>query len=199
MIGYLEGKLRHKSPDYIILDVNGVGYIVQVPLSTFYDLPELGQTAHLNIYTHVREDILQLYGFRTLSEKEMFLHLMTVNGVGPRLAINILSGINPDELRQVVVLQDHQRLRHLPGVGKKIAERILLELRDKLKIEPHKEAEPVAAASSGSAYSDAFSALLNLGYRPVEAEKAVKSAQQRLGAEDPPLTHLLKEALRLLA
>ena len=142
MIGYLEGKLRHKSPDYIILDVHGVGYMVQVPLSTFYDLPDLGQGVSLNIHTHVREDAIQLYGFRTAAEREMFLTLTTVNGVGPRLAVNILSGISPDELRVVVMQQNPARLRSIPGVGKKIAERIMLELRDSLKVKESGKARP---------------------------------------------------------
>ena len=198
MIGYLEGKLKHKSPDFIIVDVHGVGYFVHVPLSTFYDLPELGQAVSLNIHTHLREDALQLYGFRTVAEKEMFLHLITVNGIGPRLALTILSGMSPDILRQVVQGQDHHRLRNIPGVGKKIAERIILELRDRLKIKRDKTEEPRPVYPDSEPYSDAFSALVNLGYRPVEAEKAIRAAQQHLG-EDPPLERLLKESLRLLA
>jgi Holliday junction DNA helicase RuvA len=198
MIGYLEGKIRFKTPDHIIIDVQGVGYSVQVPLSTFYDLPELGGTTHLHVYTHVREDALQLYGFRTAGDKEMFLHLITVNGVGPRLAVNILSGVNADELRSLVVQQDYQRLRSIPGVGKKIAERVVLELRDKLKIKQDKEDVPVYAAGVPNAYSDAFSALLNLGYRANEAEKALKKAKEKLG-EEPPLGKLIKGALRELS
>ena len=199
MIGYLEGKLKHKSPDFIIVDVHGVGYFVNVPLSTFYDLPELGQAVTLNIHTYLREDALQLYGFRTLAEKEMFLHLITVNGIGPRLAAAILSGMSPDTLRQAVQGKDHQRLRNIPGVGKKIAERIILELRDRLKIKHDKNEEfELPVTTSTGVYHDAFSALVNLGYRPAEAEKAVRAAQQHLG-EDPPLERLLKESLRFLA
>jgi Holliday junction DNA helicase RuvA len=199
MIGYLEGKLKQKSPDCIIVDVNGVGYFVNVPLSTFYELPELGQTVSLNIHTHIREDALQLFGFKTTAEKEMFLHLVTVNGVGPRLAIGILSGMNPDALRQAVQGQDHQRLRNIPGVGKKIAERIILELRDRLKIRrAEKTEEPWPLYQATGSYTDALSALVNLGYRPAEAEKAIRTAQQHMGG-DPPLETLLKESLRLLA
>ncbi len=199
MIGYLEGKLKHKAPDFIIVDVHGVGYFVNVPLSTFYDLPDLGQTVTLNIHTYFREDALLLYGFRTLAEKEMFLHLITVNGVGPRLALTILSGMSPDVLRQSVQAQDHQRLRNIPGIGKKIAERIILELRDRLKIKTAKsEGLELPLLSAPGAFSDAFSALVNLGYRPAEAEKAVRAAQHHLG-EEPPLETLLKESLRILA
>ena len=198
MIGYLNGKLAHKSPEYIIIDVNGVGYCVQVPLSTFCDLPGTGESVRLNIHTHVREDILQLYGFRTLAEKEMFLHLISINGVGPRLAVNILSGITPDALRSAVLQQDHRRLKSIPGVGKKIAERIALEMRDKLKIKPVEDAVSLPLAASQDAYSDAYSALLNLGYRPAEADKALRKAEHLLGKE-PSLEDLLKETLRFLA
>jgi Holliday junction DNA helicase RuvA len=199
MIGYLEGKIRFKSPDHIIVDVQGVGYSVHVPLSTFYDLPELGRNTQLHVYTHVREDTLQLYGFRTLGDKEMFLHLITVNGVGPRLAMNILSGVNSDELRLLVAHQDYQRLRAIPGVGRKIAERVVLELRDKLKIKKDKDdGRPVSLSRELDVYSDAFSALLNLGYRPAEAEKALKRGREKAG-EEPSLESLLKESLRVLA
>jgi Holliday junction DNA helicase RuvA len=197
MIASLEGQLKHKSPDYLIVDVHGVGYCVHVPLSTFYGLPELRQSVHLHIHTHVREDMLQLYGFHTTAEKEMFLHLITISGVGPRLAMTILSGISPDELRQVVLQQDHARLKNIPGVGKKIAERILLELRDKLKIKRDAVPDPILDIDQG-AYSDAFSALVNLGYRAAEADKALQKVQQQAG-ESPPLEKLLKEALRVLA
>jgi len=198
MIGYLDGRLKYKSPDYIILDVSGVGYCVHVPLSTFYDLPGTGEKVCLNIHTHVREDLLQLYGFRTLAEKEMFLHLISITGVGPRLAVNILSGITPDGLRSAVLQQDHRRLKNIPGVGKKIAERIALEMRDKLKIKTSKEDTPYAVPAGQDIYSDAFSALLNLGYRGAEAEKALKKAEQNL-SENSSLENLLKEALRILA
>lgn len=198
MIGYLQGKLHHKSPDYIVIDVNGVGYCVHVPLSTFYDLPDSGESVRLTIHTHVREDLIQLYGFRSLAEKEMFLHLISINGVGPRLAVNILSGITPDGLRSAVLQQDYKRLKNIPGVGKKIAERIALELRDKLKIKPAQEEVSMPAYPAQDVYSDALSALMNLGYRAAEAEKALKKAGDRLEG-NPPLEHLLKETLRILA
>ena len=198
MIGFLEGKLRFKSPEQIVVDVHGVGYIVTVPLSTFYDLPGPGEAVALHIHTHVREDAIQLFGFRTAAEKEMFLHLVTVNGVGPKMAANILSGITPDELRLVVRNQDHKRLQNLPGIGKKIAERLLLELRDKLKIKADKTEAPTTASSASGVFADAFSALVNLGYRPAEAEKVLTLAGKQF-AEEPPLEQLLKEALRRLA
>lgn len=196
MIGFLEGTLRHKTPEYIIIDTHGVGYQVHIPLSTFYELPDPGKTVSLNIHTHVREDTLQLFGFRTAAEKEMFLHLITVNGVGPRLAVGILSRISSDELTQVVFQNDQTRLRKIPGVGKKIADRLLLELRDRLKVKGERDVEPSAVIQASGACSDAFSALVNLGYRSVEAEKMLKKALVQLG-EDPPLEKLLKEALRV--
>ena len=169
-------------------------------LSTFYDLPDTGQNASLNIHTHVREDTLQLYGFRTLAEKEMFLHLITVTGIGPRLAVNILSGISPEELRQVVYQENRRRLQSIPGVGRKIAERIIFELRDKLKLQPQEDISGTTAPllSGEGAETDAFSALLNLGYRPAEAERALRQAKSGEG-ENLPLADLLKGALRLLA
>jgi Holliday junction DNA helicase RuvA len=198
MIAHLEGTIRHKSPDSIVLDVHGVGYCVHVPLSTYYELPPLGGTVGLHTHTHVREDALQLYGFRTMAEKEMFLFLVTINGVGPRLALNILSGISADDLRHVIYQEDRRRLQHIPGVGRKIAERIILELRDKLRI-AKPEGLPFTVPVGGSAVlADAFSALMNLGYRPEEAERVLK----RLGKEveeEVPLGELLKKALSLLA
>jgi Holliday junction DNA helicase RuvA len=199
MIGFLEGKLRAKSPEYVIVDVHGVGYHVQVPLSTFYDLPELGQPVGLNIHTHVREDVIQLYGFRTVAEKEMFLLLTGVNGVGPKLAVGILSGVSPDELKQVVIRQDYLRLKNIPGIGKKTAERVVLELRDKIQGKPKDKTGPAQPfIEAGNPFSDAFSALVNLGYRPAEAEKALKKAIQTLG-ENPALEDLLKGAFKALA
>lgn len=199
MIGFLEGRLKQKHPDHIIVDVGGVGYSVQVPLSTFYELPEPGQVAALYIHTYVREDTLQLYGFKTLAEKEMFLHLITVNGIGPRLAVNILSRLNADALREVIFTQDHHRLRNIPGVGKKIAERIVLELRDRLGGSKGEVPVPDSLGKASSEkFADALSALLNLGYRPSEAQKSLHEVQKHLEPE-APLEKLLKEALRMLA
>lgn len=198
MIGFLEGKLRAKSPEYVIVDVHGVGYYVHVPLSTFCELPDTGQPVSLNIHTHVREDAIQLFGFRTGGEKEMFLLLTGVNGVGPRLAISILSGISSDDLRQVIARQDVPRLKNVPGVGKKIAERVVLELRDKVQGKGKEKPEPVAPFAEGDSFSEAFSALVNLGYRAGEAERALQRARNVLG-ENPPLEEVLKQALRALS
>ena len=147
----------------------------------------------------MREDAIQLFGFRTLAEKEMFLYLTGVNGVGPKLAICILSGISPDELRQVIVRQDYLRLKNIPGVGKKIADRVMLELRDKVQgraKEKRGAAQPFVEA--GNAFPDAFSALVNLGYRPAKAEKALKGLREAIG-EHASLENLLRGALKALA
>jgi len=200
MIAHLEGRLLVKSPDHLVVDVSGVGYLVQVPLSTFYQLPEQGRTASLHIHTQVREDALNLFGFHTLSEKEMFLHLIAITGVGPKLALAILSGISADDLRQVVVVQDRTRLKKIPGVGNKTADRILLELRDKLQLPSADDSQNLPTAAAGDDdFADAFSALINLGYRPAEAQKALKQAAGEIDSEPPRLEQLLKEALRVLA
>ncbi|ROQ90682.1 Holliday junction branch migration protein RuvA [Desulfosoma caldarium] len=202
MIAHLEGRLRHKAPDHVIVDVHGVGFCVHVSLSTFYDLPEVGASTSLHVHTHVREETLQLFGFGTFAEKEMFLHLIAVNGVGPKMALGILSGIQPDELRQVVLFQDRQRLQKIPGIGKKTAERILLELKDRLHAPvPEAAATPSLPPVEDDVFADAYSALLNLGYRSAEAAKALKKVRHLMAAatEKPSLEQLLKEALRILA
>jgi Holliday junction DNA helicase RuvA len=201
MIAHLEGILRHKAPDHVIVDVHGVGYCVHVPLSTFYHLPETGAAASLYVHTHVREDALQLFGFHTVEEKEMFGLLIAISGVGPKMALTILSGIQPDELSRVVQFQDRQRLQKIPGIGKKTAERILLELKDRLKLQvPEREAPFIESPPGDDGFADAFSALVNLGYRPSEATKALKKARSALGGGDatPSLEALLREALRML-
>jgi holliday junction DNA helicase RuvA len=198
MIAHLEGKIRHKSPDFIVIDVHGVGYRVHVSLSTYYDLPDPGQDVCLNIHTHVRDDALQLYGFRTLAEKEMFLMLTSISGIGPRLALNILSGITPEELRQVIYHENRGRLQSIPGVGKKTAERMILELRDKLKIKRDSPSKLETVSCESNVRDDAFSALLNLGYRSAEAEKALQRVEA-VDGERLPLPDLLKKALKLLA
>ncbi len=198
MIAHLEGKIRHKSPDFIIVDVHGVGYCVQVPLSTYYDLPDPGHEICLNIHTHVRDDALQLYGFCTLAEKEMFLRLIGISGIGPRLAVNILSGISAGELREVIYQENRERLQSIPGVGKKTAERILLELRDKFKLKKEGPSKFQAVSCEPNVRDDAYSALLNLGYRPAEAEKALQHVETADGTH-LALPDLLRKALSLLA
>ncbi len=199
MIGRLSGKLLGISPDRILLDVAGVGYDVQIPLSTFYGLPGAnGSEVSLHIHTHVREDALQLFGFGSGEERSTFEQLIAISGVGPRMALAILSGIGVDELRRTVVRQDRARLQKIPGVGKKTAERLLLELRDKMKIDvaPADDGGSVAPLSGGL-QTDAHSALVNLGYADQVADRAVRTAIKDAGA-DAGLESVLKRALSSL-
>lgn len=200
MIAHLRGSLRLKSPRYLILDVNGVGYEVTVPLTTFYELPDLGSTVSFHIHTHVRENALQLFGFRTPQEKELFIRLMGVSGIGPRLAINILSGISAGELVTTVRQGHIARLTVIPGVGRKTAERIVVDLRDKLAVlELTGESElPAPQQASAAILDDALSALLNLGYRRAVAQRAIEQACKLL-QRNITLESLLQECLRYLA
>lgn len=178
MIGRLTGRLAEKSPDQLILDVAGVGYLVHIPLSTFYELPEAESPASLFIHTHVREDALALYGFLTERERSLFMLLISVAGIGPRVALTVLSGIPPAELVEALRAQDVRRLIAIPGVGKKTAERMVLELSEKVA---RFAAETAAAPSTVVSKDDVVSALVNLGYRRAEAERAV-DAIARTGA-----------------
>ncbi len=200
MIAHIEGRLHFKSPEYLIIDVDGIGYQVHVPLTTFYELPDVGNTVVLHIHTHVREDALQLYGFQAQEEKALFIRLMGVAGIGPRLAVNILSGISPAELAEALLQGDLARLISIPGVGRKTAERIMLEMRDKL---PALAADrdivlSVKNAAAEAVINDAVSALVNLGYKKGVAQRAIDQAQQRLQGE-MTLERLLKESLRSLS
>ena len=200
MIAHIQGGLNFKSPEYLIIDVDGIGYEVQVPLTTFYDLPEVGSTVALHIHTHVREDALQLYGFQSREEKQLFVRLMSVAGIGPRLAVNILSGITPVELAQTLLQGDLARLISIPGVGRKTAERMMVELRDKVStfVLSQDVAIPAVQTADEAMIEDALSALVNLGYKKGLAKRAIDEAQQRL-QEEATLEILLKESLRSLA
>ena len=200
MIAHIQGLLHFKSPEYLVIDVDGIGYQVHVPLSTFYDLPQVGSTVSLHIHTHVREDALQLYGFQSPEEKALFVRLMSISGIGPRLAVNILSGISPAELVESLGHNNLARLISIPGVGRKTAERIMLELRDKLTaLAPsHDATAPAKTAADEAMNEDALSALLNLGYKKGVAQQAIENARKRLEGE-VTLETLLKESLRALA
>ena len=195
MIGYLEGTIRSLEPERVVLVAGGVGYEVKIPVTTYYRL-EGKQSASLEIHTHVREDAIALYGFSTPVEKDAFEKLISVNGIGPRLAQVILSGIEVGELADAIVRGDSRRLSAIPGLGKKTSERICLELRDKL-IAPAGETPRRAAAAPVSLDDDVISALTNLGYRPGPAETAVRSARASIEGE-PELSELLRAALKLL-
>jgi holliday junction DNA helicase RuvA len=197
MIAHLKGQLTYKSPEHTIIDVNGVGYQVFTPLSTYYALPNLGQTVSLKIHTRVREDELKLFGFLTEEEQVIFQKLITINKVGPRLALGILSGMSPADLFSAVMNNDAAKLSTIPGVGKKTAERLTLEMKDKLKdLALDMEHRPESAPTEGF-YDDALSALVNLGYKKPEAEKALKATYNQNG-KDASLEDLIKESLKNL-
>jgi Holliday junction DNA helicase RuvA len=200
MIAHIQGLLHFKSPEYLVIDVEGIGYQVQVPLSTFYDLPQVGSTVSLHIHTHVREDALQLYGFQSPEEKTLFVRLMSIAGIGPRLAVNILSGISPAELVESLSQNNLARLTSIPGVGRKTAERIMVEMKDKVStLAPGLDVTVTVRTTADEAMNeDALSALINLGYKKGVAQRAVENARHRLRGEIT-IESLLKEALRELA
>ena len=172
MIARLRGTLVDKAPSRIVVDVGGVGYDVQVPLSTFYPLGDEGSTVQLRVHTHVREDLIALYGFATALEHDLFERLIAINGVGPKLALAVLSGIEPEELVRAVREGDVARLTKIPGVGKKTAERIGLELKDRLPL-TFGLAERPAPSDADQLRGDVLSALTNLGYQSNAAEQAL--------------------------
>ena len=201
MIAHLHGTIHEKHPNRIVLDVHGVGYDVFVPLSTFYVLGDPGTAIALRIHTHVREDALTLYGFATLLEQELFERLIGVSGIGPRLALAVLSGIEPIDLIRAIERGDLARLTAIPGVGKKTSERIVLELKDRL---PRAQAAAIAAAGAPPEApvmrDDVVSALVNLGYHRPLAEKAADAAVTTLGrSPDAGFERALRQALRELA
>jgi Holliday junction DNA helicase RuvA len=192
MIGRLAGTVLEKHPNRIIVDVNGVGYELLVPLSTFYGLGEAGAPVTLRVHTHVREDIIALYGFASELEQDLFERLISISGIGPKLALAVLSGIDPSDLVRAIRSQDVARLTRIPGVGKKTAERIGLELKDRLPQAP--AASTDVAAEGDDAKADLLSALTNLGYNRAVAEKAVEAALKK--APDAGFEQLLRDILR---
>jgi Holliday junction DNA helicase RuvA len=196
MIALLRGTLVDKSASRLIVDVNGVGYEVLVPLSTFYVIGEAGGAVLLRIHTHVREDVIALYGFATKLEQDLFERLIAINGVGPKLALAVLSGIEPAELIRAVRLQDVARLTSIPGVGKKTAERIGLELKDRLPASMVAEPAPASASHADRLRDDLLSALVNLGYHRPIAEKAVTKVID--SSSDVGFEQALKDVLRQL-
>jgi Holliday junction DNA helicase RuvA len=197
MIASLTGRLRRKETDYLIIDVAGVGYQVQVPLSTYYGIPDDGEEVSLHIHTLLREDSLSLFGFLTQEEKDMFLLLMGVSGIGPKLALAILSSLPVADLSRAIHAAEDSTLRAIPGIGKKTAARMVLELKDKIAL----TTPMIAAPSSTSAVlsddcEDVISALVNLGYKKPQAEEAVRKVRD--GRPGLTIEELIREALSVL-
>ena len=204
MIAHLNGRLLTKEPNSVIVDVSGVGYEVNIPLSTFYELANEGSDVQLRIYTHVKEDALQLYGFKTERERKLFVNFISVSGIGPKLGIALLSGMSADELINSIKTNNLARLTLIPGVGRKTAERLIVDLREKMtalsaaQVEADTGTTPAHAPSSeDDVRSQALSGLLNLGYQKSAAEKAIDSVL----SEDGELTVelVLRRGLRKLA
>ena len=198
MIAFLRGRVVEKHPNRLVVEVHGVGYDVHVPLSTYYDIGDEGCEVSLRVHTHVREDALQLYGFLTALEQQVFERLIGISGIGPKLAIAVLSGIDPRELVGAVQRSDVVRLTAIPGVGKKTAERIVLELKDRLQQLAGAPAEDAAQPPSAGdrLRADLLSALVNLGYHRAQAEKAVESTLA--AGAGTGFEHALKRTLREL-
>lgn len=189
MIAHLRGKLAQKDPARVVVDVSGVGYEVFIPLTTFTALPDAGSDVSIDIHTHVREDVIALYGFSTRRERAIFEKLMTISGIGPKLAVTILSGGSVEDLIGAIKRSDLARLTAIPGVGRKTAERIILELKDKLQ-------DFAEAPAKSSVESDVLSALENLGYNRALVESALRRAVD--GDRDPAFDVLFKRSLQIL-
>lgn len=204
MISHLSGNLLAKHATSVVVEVGGVGYEVTIPVTTFYDLGDVGAGVRLNIYTHVREDALQLFGFRTLRERELFTLLISVSGIGPKSAVAMLSGMNADEIVTAIRQSNYARITSIPGVGRKTAERMVIELRDKMAAlsSPALEQEiaaggATAAQSEDALREDTLAALLQLGFPKPAADKAINGAMQEGG--ELSVETLLRRSLRQLS
>ena len=200
MIGRLRGTLAEKQPPHLLVDVNGVGYELEVPMTTLYRLPSIGEPLTLHTHLVVREDAHLLYGFSSKRERELFRELIRLNGVGPKLALALMSALEVDELVRCVQAEDTSALTRVPGVGKKTAERLLVELKDRFKVWESMPSiaplvEPARAAAVSSAQSDAVSALVALGFKPAEASRAVSLVDE----DDLSSEELIRRALKGMA
>jgi Holliday junction DNA helicase RuvA len=200
MIGHLRGQLLQKKPNLVLVDVQGVGYEVHIPLTSFYELPDEGKEVILKVYTHVREDMLALYGFKTQREKDFFLKLISISGIGPKLAVAILSGAQVEELAHAISQGDLHRLTAIPGVGRKTAERVVLELKGQISsfLVPEPGQKAREQETLDATQEDIVSALVNLGYTRASAEKALL-ATMRAGECHRTFEDLLRNTLRRLA
>jgi holliday junction DNA helicase RuvA len=196
VIAHISGTLAQKIPGEAVVDVGGVGYQIFIPLNVFYRLPEIGAAVRLQIYTHVREDALQLFGFQDHEEKQLFLLLIGVSGIGPKLAVNILSGIAAEDLARALKEADQARLVAIPGVGRKLAERMIVELKDKFATLAPVGPESAKLEGGSQLLLDAVSALVNLGYKRPDAEKVVREVLRR---GDRSLESVIKETLRRIS
>jgi Holliday junction DNA helicase RuvA len=195
MIAHLRGRILSKQPGQVILEAGGVGYDVTISVPTFSSLPAEGAEAALHIHTQVREDLLALFGFFDRAEKRLFERLITVSGVGPKLAVTILSGLSVDSTIAAIRGHDHAMLTRIPGVGKKLAERLVVELKDKLE---DMAVAPAAVTSAGPAADDVLSALVNLGYQRPSALKAIEAAVEKNKAAGENFDELFRAALQLI-
>jgi len=193
MIAYLKGNLIKKSPNYVILDIGGVGYRAWIPLSTYLNIGNLNEVVGLFIYTHLTDNSLSLYGFSTEEEKDIFLKLISISGIGPKLALNVLSGIGASDLEEAIRQSDVDRISLIPGIGKKTALRIALELQEKLE-----KKENVLAAKGSQEKEDLISALMNLGFKRKEIETIVNETIKTYGLKTGFET-LLRESLKRMA
>lgn len=193
MIAYLRGQIQQKTPGQVIVDIGGVGYCAFIPLSTYLRLGDEGNSCELHIYTHLTDSALALYGFSTGEEREIFLKLISVSGIGPKLALNVLSGIGPAELEEAVQNSDVARITLIPGIGKKLATRIALELQEKIE-----KKEKVLAARGSKEKEDLISTLMNLGFRRKEVEGVVDQILRTFKPQ-AGIEKLLRECLKKLA
>lgn len=200
MIASLTGRLAFKAPTHLILDIHGVGYEVFIPLSTYYGLPNLSESISMSVHTHVREDAIQLFGFLTSQEKDAFVLLTSVSGVGPKLALSVLSALPVSNLVSAIQLGDVEKLTTVPGIGNKSASRLVLELKDKVgKLHPGLTPTSDSPRQGQDAiFDDALSALVNLGYRPQDAKEALKQVKKSK-AESIVLKDMIRESLKELA
>ncbi len=196
MIGFLSGTILHKQPPWLVLNVSGVGYELEAPMTTFYDLPEVGEKVELHTHLVVREDAQLLYGFSRIKQRELFRNLLKVNGIGPRVGLAILSTMNAQEFQACVMAEDVMQLTRVPGIGRKTAERLLIEMRDKVDqmFDTGATVTGTTEKSVTESTTDAISALIALGYKPAEATNHIRALDSGLSSEE-----LIRQALRNMA